>query len=283
MRTYLFLSRALPQLRLASTATLLSALAALLPLVAVIAVTAVDEAPSAGALIGATAVATAAAVGALWWIFRGVFAPVRVASAQLAAYLGDRQPPALVEVGTDEVGRLFKDISLACTRMEQQLQALDSESGFDALTGLKNWQSENDDLIGVFPSSTERRRPLSISLVDLDGMRALNEHAGHAVGDAELQRVASVLQHTLRSGDWVGRWGGDEFLVACQNDIATMEKLMRRVRQTLAADVTNRNNLTVSVGVAEVGRDESIEDSLHRAERALEKAKQDGADRVHAG
>ncbi|MEJ7689391.1 MAG: GGDEF domain-containing protein [Nocardioidaceae bacterium] len=178
---------------------------------------------------------------------------------------------------------MFKDISLACTRMEQQLQALDSESGFDALTGLKNWQSENDDLIGVFPSSTERRRPLSISLVDLDGMRALNEHAGHAVGDAELQRVASVLQHTLRSGDWVGRWGGDEFLVACQNDIATMEKLMRRVRQTLAADVTNRNNLTVSVGVAEVGRDESIEDSLHRAERALEKAKQDGADRVHAG
>lgn len=283
MRTYLFLSRALPQLRLASTAILLSALAAVLPLVAVIAVTAVDEAPSAGALIGATAVATAATVGALWWIFRGVFAPVRVASAQLAAYLGDRQPPALVEVGTDEVGRLFKDISLACTRMEQQLQALDSESGFDALTGLKNWQSENDDLIGVFPSSTERRRPLSISLVDLDGMRALNEHAGHAVGDAELQRVASVLQHTLRSGDWVGRWGGDEFLVACQNDIATMEKLMRRVRQTLAADVTNRNNLTVSVGVAEVGRDEGIEDSLHRAERALEKAKQDGADRVHAG
>lgn len=283
MRTYLFLSRALPQLRLASTATLLSALAALLPLIAVVALTAADSAPSAGALIGVTAVATAVAAGALWWILRGVFTPYRVAAAQLAAYLGDRQLPPLVEVGTDEVGRLFKDISLACTRMEQQLQALDSESGFDALTGLKNWQSENDDLSGVFPSSTERRRPLSISLVDLDGMRALNEGAGHAVGDAELQRVASVLQHTLRSGDWIGRWGGDEFLVACQGDLTTMEKLMRRVRQTLVADVTNRNNLTVSVGVAEVGRHESIEDGLHRAERALEQAKQDGADRVHAG
>lgn len=283
MRTYLFLSRALPRLSYSSTVILVSGLAALLPLVTVIAVTSADSSPSSGAVIGVTAAATAAAVAVLWWVLRGVLTPVQTAAGQLAGYLGDRRLPPLVEVGKDQVGGLFRDISVACTRMEQQLRTLDCQSGFDALTGLKNWQSERQGLSGVFPSSTERRRPLSISLVDLDGMRALNKHAGHAVGDAELQRVASALQHELRSGDWIARWGSDEFLVACQGDMVIMQKLMGRVRQSLAADVTNRNNLTVSVGVAEVGLDESIEEGLRRAEGALEQAKRHGADRVHTG
>ncbi len=281
MRIYQFLARALPGLRFTSTVLFMSGLLAVIPLIAVAAVLTVDPTPPSAALLWTVIAATVVAIIGLRLLLTGVLAPIRVATDQLSAYLGDRRTPEVVKVGRDDVGSLFSEISLACTRMEQQRRALDDGDAPDSLTGLKDWQRERDHFNAVFPSHAERRRPLSISVVDIDGLRALNLAAGTAVGDAELQRVATTLQRTLRTGDWLGRWGGDEFLVACQANAQLMQQLMTRTRRALATDATNRHNLTVSVGIAEIGGDETIEACLDRAERALIEAKRHGPNQLH--
>jgi diguanylate cyclase (GGDEF)-like protein len=89
------------------------------------------------------------------------------------------------------------------------------EAATDPLTGLPNRRAMSKGLTAVLAQPTRGNSPVAVLVVDLDGLKSVNDRGGHAAGDVVLREVAARLQQAVRRGDLVGRWGGDEFVVVC--------------------------------------------------------------------
>jgi diguanylate cyclase (GGDEF)-like protein len=129
-----------------------------------------------------------------------------------------------------------------------------------------------------------RRRDdhLSLALVDLDHFKSVNDELGHAAGDAALRHTVSVLQRSLRGVGLVGRWGGDELLVVVRGRSDEVAAGLDRVREAVAhrlRQVLGRR-VTISVGVAELRRHDTVAGCLALADGALYLAKAQGRDQV---
>jgi diguanylate cyclase (GGDEF)-like protein len=130
--------------------------------------------------------------------------------------------------------------------------------------------------------------PLCIALLDIDHFKSINDRHGHATGDAVLQRFASVSAQTLRDADLLGRWGGEEFLVALPGTSADQaEQVLNRLRQALnAADFTDLGSdlhPSFSAGLVLLGPDEPVCAAIERADQAMYRAKSAGRNRVETG
>ena len=125
----------------------------------------------------------------------------------------------------------------------------------------------------------------SVLMVDIDHFKKVNDSFGHAVGDEVLKRVARLLSNSLRAGDAVVRYGGEEFLVIlAEVGISIAAKVGERARQNVADHPIKVNGqeipVTISVGVAERRDDEDRDALISRADTALYKAKQAGRNKV---
>ena len=128
-------------------------------------------------------------------------------------------------------------------------------------------------------------RPLSILLGDVDHFKRINDHHGHAVGDAVLRAIARVLREGVREVDHVARWGGEEFLVLLPGtELDEAQQVADRLRLAVLSlvEVEGRRELGlgITLGLAELRPGESIEQALVRADRALYEGKQAGRNRV---
>lgn len=165
----------------------------------------------------------------------------------------------------------------------------------DPLTGIPNRRGFIHDAELVFQrvardtTALEQRADMqidfSIAFLDIDHFKNINDTYGHDAGDAALKVVGRVLQGTLRGGDMIGRWGGEEFVVAFMgakpiDQPAVGEKLRRALE---AAEFTYQDQhipLTASIGVAKYHNGEVLEDIIKRADGAMYQAKQSGRNRV---
>lgn len=140
----------------------------------------------------------------------------------------------------------------------------------DSLTGLSNYRT----LINVMESEIQRSRrtgrPFSVLLLDLDGLKAINDQHGHLVGSRAICRLASVLRGHSRAMDTAARYGGDEFaLVLPEAGEEAAAAVGRRICERLARDGESPH-VTVSVGAAVFPRDgETIDALFDAADRAL--------------
>lgn len=128
-------------------------------------------------------------------------------------------------------------------------------------------------------------RPLSILLGDVDHFKRINDHHGHAMGDAVLRAIARVLREGVREVDHVARWGGEEFLVLLPGtELDEAQQVADRLRAAVQALVEVEGHrelgLSITLGLAELRPGESIEQALMRADRALYEGKQAGRNRV---
>jgi diguanylate cyclase (GGDEF)-like protein len=127
------------------------------------------------------------------------------------------------------------------------------EAGTDSLTGLANRQEFERQVGRLVAGAQRHHRPLALALIDLDGLKEINDGWGHAAGDRALQRVAQTLLNAVRETDVCGRIGGDEFALAMPE--STVEQATEVVRRIQAAVERIRAPefdapLRLSVGVA---------------------------------
>ena len=148
----------------------------------------------------------------------------------------------------------------------------------DPLTGLANYRR----LIAVIESELDRsrrtQRPFSIVLMDMDGLKTINDRYGHLVGSRSLVRLAKILRNHSRAIDTAARYGGDEFalvLPEAPRDIAS--RVSARIRERLATEAENPT-LSVSAGIAAYPEDgDTPEKLLGAADRALYRMKHRGS------
>ncbi|HWO12232.1 MAG TPA: sensor domain-containing diguanylate cyclase, partial [Polyangiaceae bacterium] len=170
-------------------------------------------------------------------------------------------------------------VSLANARMVKRLEELATTDG---LTGLLNKRALTEMAKQKLRSAQRFNKPLSVLVCDLDHFKRVNDSHGHDVGDRVITGFAEVLLRTKRETDTVGRFGGEEFVVVCeQTDPEGAELLARRVRQELAATtfVTKDGPLrvTCSVGVATYPQGGSDWDELFKStDEALYASKRAG-------
>ncbi|NIR58548.1 MAG: GGDEF domain-containing protein, partial [Gammaproteobacteria bacterium] len=155
----------------------------------------------------------------------------------------------------------------------------------DELTGLLNRRAMHEILEREHARAARHGRGYGLLLFDLDRFKLVNDGYGHAVGDRLLREVAETAQGSLREGDWLARWGGEEFLCLLPDtDRRDAGLTAERLRQTLATAVLTtqrRLQLTVSIGVAHYPHDgRDVEALLNAADLALYHAKRGGRNRV---
>jgi two-component system cell cycle response regulator len=150
----------------------------------------------------------------------------------------------------------------------------------DPLTGLGNRLALETEIRRMSANATRYSKSLAIAMCDIDYFKRYNDRYGHVAGDAALKRVAATILQTVRAGDLVFRYGGEEFLVILpEQGVTDAVKAMDRVRAAVQdlgirhPTVSRTGTLTISVGVA--GLCKEAEDCVTRADRALYRAKAD--------
>ena len=137
------------------------------------------------------------------------------------------------------------------------------DAAHDALTGLLNRRSFDDALAAMLSNATRYGTPFSLVLLDVDGLKHLNDTAGHWEGDRLLQAAGSELRQSLRAGDNAARLGGDEFgllLVSSMREAAV--RLRDRVSEAVSA--TLGRGASFSVGVATAPEESTDASGLYR-------------------
>lgn len=170
----------------------------------------------------------------------------------------------------------------------RQADRLEALAETDALTGLPNRRALRRRLTDDLRRGRRYGSPVSLLLVDVDGLKRINDESGHAAGDRVIRRVADAISATLREADLGARWGGDEFAIVMPNtpgDAArhSAERLADHLQWRRRADA---EPVTVSIGIATFDPAEGIridaEELAHRADEAMYSAKRAGRDRIHA-
>ncbi|MEW1808619.1 EAL domain-containing protein [Pseudarthrobacter sp. NPDC080039] len=180
--------------------------------------------------------------------------------------------------GPDGKPLQFLDTVLDVTERKDAEQILEWQARHDALTGLPNryWITE------VLQGFLDRGCCPAVMFVDIDRFKLVNDGIGHSGGDRILMLVSERLKKAVRAGDTVGRFGGDEFIIVCENmGMRAAQVLAGRIRECIRSpfEVEERQIfLNVSVGIALAGPDDTAQSMLGGADTAMYRAKSAGGD-----
>ncbi|MDY7115583.1 diguanylate cyclase [Halomonas sp. SSL-5] len=167
-------------------------------------------------------------------------------------------------------------------QVEQRVQRL---VGTDMLTGALNRRAFLEQGEAALARAFRHGQTLSLAMLDLDHFKALNDTYGHAVGDLALQAFATTCRESLRPYDLFARIGGEEFVVVLVDSRPEEAwSVLERLRQAVAAIELESEaevvRFTVSLGLAVLVGEGSLESGLAQADRALYRAKRSGRNRI---
>jgi diguanylate cyclase (GGDEF)-like protein len=153
------------------------------------------------------------------------------------------------------------------------------ESQKDSLSGAFNRRGIEVKLAAELKRVRNGKSKLSVALVDVDYFKSINDIQGHAAGDAALRDVADAISTHLRGRDYLGRYGGDEFLLIlpqtpCSIAVGVTERLCHAVSNLATA--SGSIPLTLSIGLTEAVAEDDAVTLIARADKALYQAKSDG-------
>jgi diguanylate cyclase (GGDEF)-like protein len=220
-----------------------------------------------------------------------VFVTGRATASELADGLG-RGAHDYVRKPVEEAELVARVRSALRTRRlrdelrERNLQ-LERMARTDVLTGMVGRRHGATVLADACTAAAATGQPLAVVAADIDHFKHVNDHHGHAAGDAVLRAVADVMRDGLVAGETAVRWGGEEFLLVlpgCEapGALARAERLRRALAAAPVDAGGRRHGVTVSLGCAILSPGETPEALVARADQALYAAKAAGRDRVSA-
>lgn len=207
-------------------------------------------------------------------------------SALLAIAASTTSTDIILAVELDRVGprddaALIAAVSSLASVIDRSglIDDLLGEARTDPLTGLANRRQLKDFLSHAVGRAARLSEPLAVVMIDLDHFKAFNDSQGHAAGDRVLRGFASQLRVRLRSQDVAARYGGEEFcLLLPATSEAEADLLLDDLRARLGE--VEPDHVTFSAGVAQLDPDESGDQLLARADKALYRAKKSGRNRT---
>jgi len=183
------------------------------------------------------------------------------------------------------MSRLRKQLAEGKAELEGALKTIHDMAIRDELTGAHNRRFLMSALGSLHARSSRTGEAFCVAIADIDHFKKVNDLLGHAGGDHVLRCFSSNAERELRAMDQFGRYGGEEFMLIMNQttlDSAMLgaERLRRNTERIRFPEFDPDFRLTVSVGVAQHRRGETIEDTVRRADEALYRAKSGGRNRV---
>lgn len=172
------------------------------------------------------------------------------------------------------------------SKLNQELMAMNdiliNKSVKDGLTNLYNHQYMNEILETLVREISETNKSLCVMMLDIDHFKQVNDRFGHQVGDIVLVTVADLIMSNTRKYDSIGRYGGEEFIVALpETELDTALRIAERIRLSIQEHDFGIEGLkvTISAGVVQY-EGENMNTLVHRADMLLYQAKNSGRNKV---
>ncbi len=183
----------------------------------------------------------------------------------------------------------FAHLGQAALEQAALRKRLEELATYDRMTGLLNRSALQEVMEAEQARAQRNGRPFCLLLFDLDRFKLINDNFGHVSGDRVLVDIAAVAREVLREGDWLARWGGEEFLAMLpdtplEEALRVAERLRLRIGEAEVECAGRQLKVTVSVGVSgspDHGR--TLDVLLNSADAALYEAKRGGRNRVMRG
>ena len=176
------------------------------------------------------------------------------------------------------------EIELTKALLEEKNKELEKISNTDRLTNIHNRMSLEYILDHQFNISKRYQSQFAIIMIDIDHFKDVNDRYGHLIGDQVLIEFTNILAKNIRNTDFVGRWGGEEFIVVCPNtDLEGAKNLAISLKEEVENfTFTSAKSRTASFGATNFQNDDTIDDIIKRADDALCVAKDEGRNKVIA-
>ena len=164
------------------------------------------------------------------------------------------------------------------TELKDNEIALKNLSRTDQLTKVSNRMHLDEILQSQHYRFSRDEELTSIILIDIDFFKSVNDEYGHLVGDSVLVEFSSLLEASIRAGDVLGRWGGEEFLIILPHtNLKQAQQLAQKLQKKVDNNIfTTVKHKTASFGVAIFEKDMSIETVIDIADSGLYRAKESG-------
>ena len=162
--------------------------------------------------------------------------------------------------------------------LNETLDELSRLAAHDNLTGIFNRMQIEKSLERELCRCDRYNNDLSVIIIDIDYFKQVNDQFGHLAGDQVLVEFANTLQSKMRKTDFIGRWGGDEFIAVCPEiDLSEARSLTQNMRRQIEfRDFSYVDTMTASFGLTSYRRGDSLNSILARADKALFEAKKGG-------
>jgi diguanylate cyclase (GGDEF)-like protein len=155
----------------------------------------------------------------------------------------------------------------------------------DSLTLLSNRHYMQESAMHSLKQAQRYGYPFTVLLCDLDHFKTINDNFGHDAGDEVLRHCSRILKQHARKSDYVGRWGGEEFVLFLPHTkVSGAVQLAERIRESIETSLIifngNQLKVTISIGISSLEKDDNLESIIARADDALYLAKATGRNKV---
>jgi diguanylate cyclase (GGDEF)-like protein/PAS domain S-box-containing protein len=167
----------------------------------------------------------------------------------------------------------------------ERVEELEKMALLDPLTGIGNRRYARMNISARLDELRRYGWPCGLLFLDIDHFKRVNDAHGHAAGDEVLKTVTRTLTKSMRPFDFLGRWGGEEFVAVIANIApaefpGVAERTRMLVEQSVIPTAGGDLSVTVSVGAAMARAEDSVEDLVERADRLMYRSKSAGRNRV---
>lgn len=174
---------------------------------------------------------------------------------------------------------MVQDIHDDSLKLFNELKKFETLASHDSLTGVFNHGRIETELSNAIEQININNRQVSLMMFDIDFFKKINDTYGHAVGDDILKEFVGTIKEKLAGHDIkIGRWGGEEFVCVCYDfGLNEIQKIAEEIRLYISNKVFEIiGSMTCSVGLATVGKNDSVKEAFIRLDEALYKAKASG-------